>query len=536
MIGFLGKIFSKRSGPVATGNLTDSDDFWFTVGGGSSSSGALVSKASAMRQWAVYACITEISQVLAQLPLKLKRPASSGGTENAEDHPLYDLAKYQPNPQMTSFNWREAQQANILATGNNYNFIERTRFAVKHIWPIDTTTVSPRKASRKDINDLRLARGDRIVYDVLTVDGLKTYPSKDILHIVGFGWNGLIGESTITNFAKESIGNAIILDQFQGKAMKNGYFPSGVFEHPNTLGDNKEAFVQALDNRFAGPENARRPMILENGMKFTVTNVSVADKQLIEQMKMSANQICGIFKVPPHRIAIFETNTNYNNTEQGNKSFLDGCIQQWVVRWEQAMNWKLLTAEERRAGYEFKFNFDALLRPDSKTRSEIQWREWQTGVPLNEIRKMNDQNPIEGGDVSFIPVNMIPASMAGMNIQAQADAAKKKADVDEGEAKNKLLDDDIDGLKRLEKKAIMREVERQIEGRSDRDFSAFLDEFYGKLFEKIDTRTRLILRCFNTDESTSAIIDGLKADFTASKELITELRERNFEGIEGIWP
>lgn len=417
-----------RSGQVATAGLSDADDFWFSVGGGASSSGAMVSKASAMRQWAVYACITEIAQTIAQLPLKLKRPSASGGTEDATDHPLYDLLKYQPNPQMTSFNWRESQQANILTTGNNYNFIDRGRYDIRAIIPIAPDSITPRRADGQELNRLGFSKSNPIVYDIQTVAGRKTYAAKDILHIVGFGFNGITGESVIANFAKESIGNAITLDEFQAKAMKNGYFPSGVFEHPDTLGDNKESFVKALDNRYAGPENARRPMILENGMKFNVTNVSIADKQLIEQMKMSAGQICGIFKVPPHRVGIFEKNTNYNNTEQGNKSFLDGCVQQWVVRWEQAFAWKLLTADERKAGYFFKFNFDALLRPDSKTRSEIQWREWQTGVPLNEIRKMNDQNPVDGGDISFVPVNMIPSHMAGMNLQV---AAESKSDTED---------------------------------------------------------------------------------------------------------
>lgn len=89
-----------------------------------------------MRQWAFYACITEISQTIAQLPLKLKRPATGGGTEDAVDHPVYELVKYQPNQYMTSLKWREAQQANLLTAGNNYNFIDRGRWDVKSNHPV----------------------------------------------------------------------------------------------------------------------------------------------------------------------------------------------------------------------------------------------------------------------------------------------------------------------------------------------------------------------------------------------------------------
>lgn len=413
MAGFFKNLFSKRSQKISTGSLDQWNDFWYSVGGSVSGSGAVVSRESAMRQWAVYACISEISQTLAQLPLKLKRPRQGGGTEDATDHPLFDLCKNAPNKMMTSFSWRESQQANLLASGNCFNYIDRSRLGVRQILPIAPTAIKAKRATGREMSALRLDSDDRIVYEVETVDGARVVPSSDILHVVGFGFDGLMGESVIKNYARETIGTAIALDEFQSKSLSNGMFPSGVLEHPDVLGDSKEAFIEALETRYAGTSNARRPMVLENGMKFNKIDMSLVDRQFVDQLKMTATQICGIFKVPPHRVGIFEKNTNYNNTEQGNKSFLDGCMQQWVVRWEQAMAWKLLTRDEKRAGYFFKFNFDALLRPDGKTRSEIAFKEWQTGVPLNVIRERNDENPIEGGDESFVPANMIPARLAG---------------------------------------------------------------------------------------------------------------------------
>jgi len=533
LIGFLKNLLSFRSVEKTASNLDQFDDFWYNIGGGASSSGALVNKATAMRQWAVYACVSEIAQTLAQLPLKLKRPDGHGGTEDAEDHPLYALCKISPNPTMTSFNWRESQQAHLLTHGNNYNFIERTRNGVKYIWPIDPNTVTTRFATGKETNKLRLSSADKVVYDIQTAEGKRTYPAKDVLHVVGFGFDGLRGESVITNYAKNSIGNAISIDEFQAAALKNGIFPSGVLEHPDTLGDNKEQFIAALERRFSGAANNKRPMVLENGMKWQTANVSLVDQQFIDQKKISVGEICGIYKVPPHRIGIFEKNTNYNNTEQGNKSFLDGTMQQWVVRWEQAMAWKLLTSGELREGYFFKFNFDALLRPDAKTRSEIAWKEWQTGVPLNVIRKRDDLNPIEGGDVSFVPVNMIPSNLAGKNIEAQVMAAEKK--VEEPAPKEELLNADIESLRDFEKNVICREIKKQAEGKSEKDFGEFLEEFYAKLFNKIDKRTRLIIRCFNSEISTNNIIDQIKEEFNENRQKLNELQKRNWGNIESVW-
>lgn len=509
-----------------TGNLTETSDFWYNLDlGGPSSSGARVSKDSAMRQWTVYACISIISETLAQLPLKLKRPDGKGGTEDAIDHPVYSLCKTLPNNQMTSFNWREAQQANLLCTGNIYNFIQRSRYSITGIYPIAPTSVTVRTATDREVGRLRLGRFDRLVYEVQTEEGVKVYQSKDILHISGFGWDGIKGESVITNFAKESIGNAVSLDKFQGAMMRKGVHPGGVLEHPDTLGDNREAFKSALDNRYAGMNNAGSPMILENGMKFNKLDVSFVDKQFIEQTKMSANSICGIFKVPPHKVGIFEKNTNYNNTEQGNRAFLDSTMQQWVIRWEQAMNWKLLTESERANGYFFKFNFDALLRPDAKTRSEIAWKEWQSGVPMNEIRKRNDQNPIEGGDVSFVPVNMIPAELAGKQIESAIESQKAK-----DENGQDLVEDDVESIRKYEINAVERLIKKEKEG-TCADFRARTDEIYNIIEGKLENNTTKVLRCFMDEGTVVRTVSQLKEEFSENKSKLIELQQRNFKVV-----
>lgn len=483
-----------------------------------SSSGANVSKESAMRQWAVYACISIISETLAQLPLKLKRPDGKGGTEDATDHPLYDLVKNLPNKHMTSFSWREAQHANLMATGNCFNYIDRARYDVKAIIPISPHNVTVRMVNNKSIGQVDINDSSQLVYDIETTSGKKTFQAADILHVPGFGWDGMLGESVIRNFAKESIGNAIALDTFQASSIKNGVTPGGVLEHPDQLGDAKESFVAALEARYSGSSNARRPMILEDGMKFNKVDVSLVDKQFIEQMRMSANQICGIFKVPPHKIGIFEKNTNYNNTEQGNRAFIDGTMLQWAVRWEQAMNWKLLTRSERRTGYFFKFNFDAMLRPDSKTRSELEWREWQMGTPLNEIRKRNDMNPVENGDKAFVPVNMIPVELAGAAVQQSIDQ--------QDAIQNEVQAEEIDSIRRYEINACDRLIKKQKDGNCN-DFEGRLDEIYNIIRAKLD-KSYKVLRCFNTEETTRGIIDSLTEEFDRNHKNLADLKRRNF--------
>ena len=511
MFGWLSALF-RGSPPVSEGNLTETSDFWYNIGTFSqASSGAVVSKESAMRQWTVYACISIVSETIAQLPLDLRRPNGSGGTEDAKDHHLYNLVKVLPNKHMTSFNWREAQQANLMTTGNCYNLIQKNTIReTAGLLPINPLDVTVREPRADEARRWRLGKKDPgVVYEVRTDKGQKVFPPWQILHIAGFGFDGLLGESVIINFAKESIGNALALDNFQGSAIKNGITPGGVLEHPDTLGDNKEAFITALKSRYAGAENARTPMVLEEGMKFNKVDVSLVDKQLIEQLKMTATQICGVFKIPPHKVGIYEKNTNYNNTEQGNRAFLEQTMQQWVVRWEQAMNWKLLSPTERDQGYEFKFNFDALLRPDTKTRSELEWREWQMGTPLNEIRRRNDLNPIEGQDVSYVPVNMVPWHLAGQAVaQEQNDPAEEE----------------LDKIKRFEKNAVARVFEKVAKGKAI-DIQAELEKVYDKVNRFVDESILPIKLLQLDQESAQERIDQIKGEFADNKKRLLEAQD-----------
>jgi len=413
----------ERSGVTGTGNLTDYSDFWFGFGGTPASAGKAVSKDTAMSVWAVYACISLISETFAQLPCKLKRPRKGGGKEDAIG-PLHSILKDSPNPEMTSFEFREMQQANILGTGNCYSWIERSRMGIIGLWPIPSEWVEPRRANARELASLGLTKRNSIVYDVMENGRIRVVPAEDILHVRGFSFGGLKGDSVITKYAKETIGTAIALDEFEGKHIKNGVHVSGVLEHPEALGENAEAFKTALVNRYQGGANAGVPMVLENGMKYNQFKISLSDQQFIEQKQLKVSDICGIFKVPKSKISISDSSTNNNNTEQNNRGFVDTTMHQWVVRWEQAQNMKLLSDSQKRKGYFVKYNFDAMLRPDPKARAEINQIEWRQGVPINVLLERDDRNPVEGGDVGFVQSSYIPVSEAVKAKEPEPTAAR----------------------------------------------------------------------------------------------------------------
>jgi HK97 family phage portal protein len=483
-------------------------------------SGAVVNRTTAMRLAAVYSCEKAISEDLAGLPINVKQKKSDGTVETVSDHPAQDRLKLSPNLEMRAFSWRRTRSAHVLLQGNSYSFIERSILnPVKFLWPLDPDEVRVERVKEKDGS-----RG-RIRYRVNDVSHPKYYEPEDILHIKGFSWNGFIGDSMITNFARNQIGIGLSLDEFEAAFFKNGINPGGVFEHPNSLGENKKKFLDAVKERFGGSKKRGYPMVLEDGMKFTPYEVKIADQQFLELLKLNKVDICGMFGVPQSRISISDSNTNYNNTEAERQRYYISGLLPWAVQDEQEMSFKLLTEKERKAGMFIKYNFDGFLRGDSKSRAEVNQIYHRMGVPLNTLLTQDDRNPVEGGDVGLVQISMAPVKDLGDIQKAKFGPAQTPAPAgDPKEAKGRglvmeirsedLSEDDqaISGLVSLEKifrGKILRVAERVINiecdrlednviyfygVRSDNDFILWLDEFYGKFPQSLKDDFAPVLR------------------------------------------
>ncbi len=399
-MSFFSKILEKRdSGWQGTGNLTDYGDFWYNA---ANTSG--VTSRTAMQNWAVFGCVTLIAGTMGCFPLILKKTLKSGGSEDAKDHPLYYLMKKQPNKGWNSSQFRNYGQESQLLVGNAVSWIERSRLGIKAIWPIDATQVSV---------NLEKTNRERI-YEVPTSDGgRKLLRQKDVLHLSGYGWDGVRGKSFVSHYAAKTIGRGLAQSAFASKYFENGIFTSGTLEHPQTLGDNKASFISAIKARFAGVNNTGVPLILENGMKWNPMKLSLVDQQFIEQEKLNAEHICGMLHVPLHKLSIPGAQNSYNNTEVMNKSFLDTTMFPWVTLAEQSYDTQLLTPEEIKAGYHFKFNFDHFLRPDAEARAKIAEIRSRMGIPVNRYLAKEDEEPLPWGDQGFMQLNMAKVSDDG---------------------------------------------------------------------------------------------------------------------------
>lgn len=369
---------------------------------GTSGSGKSVTAQTAIQLSTVYACVRVISETVASLPLGVYE-ATDDGNQKAADHPLYRLLHDEPNTEMTSFVFREVMLAHLLLYGNSYSQIIRSgKNSIMGLYPL--------LPDHMDVD--RDSKGN-LTYTYTTSDG-KTVVIKptDMLHIPGLGFDGVMGYSPIA-LEKSAIGLGLASEEYGSKFFSNGARPSGILTHPNTV-KNPRAIRDSWNSAYGGSTNANRVAILEEGMTFTPLSIPNNEAQFLETRKFQVEEICRIFRVPPHLVGDLEHAT-FSNIEHMSIDFAVHTIRPWLVRIEQAMNRALFSDQEKGKFY-VQFNIDGLMRGDYKSRMEGYAIARQNGwMSANDIRQLENQNPIpaeKGGDAYLVNGNMISITTA----------------------------------------------------------------------------------------------------------------------------
>jgi len=366
---------------------------------GGTASGKTVNERTAMQTTAVYACVRILAETIASLPLNVYQ-FTDNGKEKAIDHQLYYLLHDEPNPEMTSFVFRETLMSHLLLWGNAYAQIIRDgRGKVLALYPLlpDRMTVD------------RTTDG-QLYYEYRRDTGYVILRPEDILHIPGLGFDGLVGYSPIA-MAKNAIGMAIATEEYGGKFFANGASPGGVLEHPGVVKD-PARIRESWNAVYQGSGNAHRIAVLEEGMKFQSIGIPPEQAQFLETRKFQTEEICRIFRVPPHLVANLDKAT-FSNIEHQSISFVVHTIRPWLVRLEQGMNKALLSPSEK-GQYFVGFVVDGLLRGDYASRMQGYAIGIQNGfLSPNDVRTLENMNTIEHGDIYAMNGNMLKLEDVG---------------------------------------------------------------------------------------------------------------------------
>ena len=404
-MGFLNGLFRSRDKPQ---NRTAGSGYTFYMGG--STAGKVVTERSAMQMTAVYSCVRILAEAIAGLPIHLYRYTDVGGKEKAVDHPLYALLHDEPNPEMSSFVFRETLMTHLLLWGNAYaQIIRNGKGEVVALYPL-----MPNKMTvDRDEQGHLFYSYQRWNDEALNNNGTVILLPSDVLHIPGLGFDGLVGYSPIA-MAKNAIGLAIATEEYGAKFFANGAAPSGVLEHPGTIKDPSRV-RDAWQSQFGGSSNSGKVAVLEEGMKYTPISISPEQAQFLETRKFQINEIARIFRVPPHMVGDLEK-SSFSNIEQQSLEFVKYTLDPWVSRWEQSMVRSLLTTDEK-SKYYVSFNVEGLLRGDYQSRMNGYATARQNGwMSANDIRELENLDRIpseDGGDLYLINGNMLPMGNAG---------------------------------------------------------------------------------------------------------------------------
>ena len=399
-------MFRSRDKPQ---NRTAGSSYSFFFGG--STSGKAVTERTAMQMTAVYSCVRILAEAVAGLPLNLYHYLPDGGKEKSYDHPLYRLLHDEPNPEMSSFVFRETLMTHLLLWGNAYaQIIRNGKGEVVALYPL-----MPNKMTVDRDKDGRLYYSyNHSSEESPTLEGSTVIlrPS-DVLHIPGLGFDGLVGYSPIA-MAKNAIGMAIACEEYGAKFFANGAAPGGVLEHPGTIKD-PQRVRDSWQSTFGGSGNSNKIAVLEEGMKYTPIGISPEQAQFLETRKFQINEIARIFRVPPHMVGDLEK-SSFSNIEQQSLEFVKYTLDPWVIRWEQSIMRTLLSADEKKQ-YFVKFNLEGLLRGDYASRMSGYAVGIQNGfMSPNDVRNLENMDLIPdelGGNRYLCNGNMVDIANAG---------------------------------------------------------------------------------------------------------------------------
>ena len=379
---------------------------------GRTTSGKPVNERTAMQTTAVYACVRILAEAVASLPLHVYEYQDDGGKKLVHDHPLYYLLHDEPNPEMTSFVFRETLMSHLLIWGNAYAQIIRDGAGrVLGLYPLLPDKMEVQRDDRGNIYYVYSRNSDE--NPMFKEYGNIKLKAEDVLHIPGLGFDGLIGYSPIA-MAKNAVGMTLACEEYGASFFANGANPGGVLEHPGVLKDPSKV-RESWNSVYRGVNNAHKIAVLEEGMKYQQIGIPPEEAQFLETRKFQINEIARLYRIPPHMVGDLDK-SSFSNIEQQSLEFVKYTLDPWVIRWEQSLQRSLLLPGEK-GKYFIKLNVDGLLRGDYQSRMNGYAVGRQNGwFSANDIREMEDMNPIpdeEGGNLYLINGAMTKLADAG---------------------------------------------------------------------------------------------------------------------------
>ncbi len=374
----------------------------------------------ALSETTYFTCLKVLSETMGKLPLKCFVEDDKGGRVRAPTDKTLDRILYRPNPYMTPATFWTTMEANCQHYGNAYAWIQRKyvregryggKYEVLGLWPMRSDCVTV----YMDNIGIFGNKGN-LYYRFTDPDGGETYIFRpdDVLHFkTWMTWNGVIGKS-VREILADTVKGASYSQQYLSKLYESGLTASSVLQYTGDLDEQTRKKLQGRYNDYlTGAKNAGKVVALPVGMTLTPLSYKLSDAQFLELKKYNALQIAAAFGVKPNQINDYEK-SSYASSEAQQLAFLIDTLLYRLAQYEEEINYKLLTEQQRADGMAFKFNEKVLLRADAQTQMQTITSGVQNGVYTpNEGRHLLDLPSVDGGDVPIVNGNYVPLTMVG---------------------------------------------------------------------------------------------------------------------------
>ncbi len=362
---------------------------------GQSASGKSVNENTSMGVSAAWCCRRILSESAGMLPWGIFRKESNGNAEKADDYWLNDVLVMSPNRDQTTVEFRESEMMGLTGEGNAYSVIERIGRRISALTPIFGV-----KPLRKQGGNSKLNVADGEVFFRFHDRGVPVdLPREKVWQVKGFGRDLLEGLSPI-GAAREAMGGSLAMEEFANRFFSQGGMPAGTVSYPGWLTkDQREAVRENLQRMVGGLGKAHQFALFEGGIKPEPWNtMNLEDMQFIVARRFSVLEVCRFYRVPPHMVAELEKGASYASIEQMSMEFVMFTLMPYLTRFEASVSKWLIPPEDRRR-YFLRFNFEGLLRADSKGRAEMYASAVQNGwMNRNEVRAKENLNRVAGLD------------------------------------------------------------------------------------------------------------------------------------------
>lgn len=394
MMGFLTRAFDRRSVTVV------GDELWRSWKAAGSAAGVSVTPETAMTFSAVFAAHKILSESTAMLPLFLLKKLERGKIP-ATNKRLYSVLHDVANPEMDAYLVRETMTSHLASWGRAHAKLDYNADGeITAMWPIPPQRVEV----GRDLNR-------NLVHKVTLPDGQKrTYQSWEMLYLRGMSPDG-INVFTPIKLARQGIGLGLAAEAYGASFFGNGAAPQGVLRHPGTLKDEAYArIINSWNDAHQGIGNANKVALLEEGMEWIKIGIPPDDAQFLQTRQFQVEEIGRWYRIPNMMLNMSGANSTYASVEAYGLQFVIYTLYPWLVRWEKAISMQMLLERERNK-YVAEHLMTAILRGDTPSRNAAYATGRQWGwLSVNDVRELENMNPIEGGDVYLTPSNMVNAS------------------------------------------------------------------------------------------------------------------------------